>query len=122
MLKIVFKGNPATKKNSMKIVNGGRRLIQSDRYREYEQACLWQVPESAKRHIETPVNLCCVYYRADNRKCDLVNLLGATQDILTRAGVLADDNRAIVLSVDGSRVYTDKVNPRVEIEITAFNP
>lgn len=116
MLKLVLEGNPATKKNSMKIVRQG--LIQSDRYREYEAACLLQIPACARLKISAPVNLKCVYYRADRRRCDLVNLLGATQDILVRAGVLADDNRDIVLSVDGSRVYTDIENPRAEIEIT----
>jgi Holliday junction resolvase RusA-like endonuclease len=52
------------------------------------------------------------------RKVDLSNLLNSTLDILVHYGVLIDDNRNIVYSVDGSRVFYDKENPRTEIEIT----
>ena len=51
-------------------------------------------------------------------RVDLTNLLNATNDILVKAGVLEDDNCKIVVSHDGSRVFYDKENPRVEIEIT----
>ena len=33
-----------------------------------------------------------------------------------------DDNRNIIASTDGSRVYWDKTNPRVEITITDAEP
>ena len=49
------------------------------------------------------------------------NLMAATHDILVKYGVLADDNRDIIASVDGSRVHYDKKNPRTEIEIEDFN-
>ena len=42
-------------------------------------------------------------------------------DVLVKAGVLADDSAIspdIVVSTDGSRVLIDKLNPRIEIEIT----
>ena len=41
-------------------------------------------------------------------------------DALVKAEVLADDSAlkpAIVVSTDGSRVYYDKDNPRIEVEI-----
>ena len=50
------------------------------------------------------------YIKADD-------LLEATDDILVRAGVLADDRAAIVAAHDGSRVKLDKETPRVEIKI-----
>ena len=59
----------------------------------------------------------CLYYMPDRRRVDLTNLLEATDDILVRAGVLADDCAAIVASHDGSRVLMDKARPRVEIRI-----
>lgn len=52
------------------------------------------------------------------RRVDLSNLLNSTLDILVHYGVLLDDNRNIVYSVDGSRVLYDKASPRTEIEIT----
>jgi Holliday junction resolvase RusA-like endonuclease len=71
-------------------------------------------PES----VDYPVNVKCVYYMPTRRKVDLSNLLNSTLDILVHYGVLIDDNRNIVYSVDGSRVFYDKENPRTEIEIT----
>ena len=53
------------------------------------------------------------------RRVDLTNLLEAVDDMLVKAGVLADDNRDIVAGHDGSRVYYDKDNPRIEIDITS---
>ena len=50
-----------------------------------------------------------------------MNHSAALDDILVQAGVLADDNRDIVVGHDGSRVFWDKENPRVEITITEVN-
>ena len=38
--------------------------------------------------------------------------------MLVKFYILADDNRDVVASIDGSRVFYDKENPRVEILIT----
>lgn len=97
-------------------------LIPSRQYRDYEEACLWQIPAGARQRIETPVTVKCVYYMPTRRKVDLINLLAATHDILVKGEVLADDNSLIIQSVDGSRVAYDKGSPRVEVEITAFDP
>ena len=70
--------------------------------------------------INKPINLKCVYYRADKRRVDLVNLLEATCDVLVKYKVLEDDNYKIIKSHDGSRVCFDKENPRVEIFIEDF--
>lgn len=53
----------------------------------------------------------------NRRRVDLLNLLAATMDILVKGKVLEDDNSAIVVSHDGSRVRVDRENPRVEVEI-----
>ena len=119
------RGNPVTKKNSQSIIQVKRRdgstrpvPLPSSQYRQYAEDFAWQVPSSAKLAVASPVNLQCLYYMATRRRCDLVNLLEATQDILTDVGVLSDDNRDIVASTDGSRVYYDSNDPRVEICIT----
>ena len=51
---------------------------------------------------------------------DLANLLEATNDMLVKHGVLADDNRKIVASHDGSRVFLDREHPRVDITISFY--
>lgn len=66
------------------------------------------------------MNVRCVYYMPTRRRVDLTNLLEATDDLLVRAEVLADDNSQIVAAHDGSRVRLDRENPRVEIEIVSM--
>lgn len=124
MMKLTILGNPPTKKNSQQIVRAGKkkRIIQSDRYLEYEEMALWQLKGKGPQNpIEGPVNVKCIYYRKTRHRVDLVNLLNATLDILTSAKVIKDDNCKVVVGMDGSRVYYDKENPRVEIEITEEN-
>lgn len=51
------------------------------------------------------------------RRVDLTNLMEAAHDVLVAAGILADDNNTVIVSVDGYRVLYDKENPRTEIMI-----
>jgi len=122
-LRFVLPGNPVTKKNSqIPAYRGGKiRILPSEQYTNYETACLWQIPPKAKINIDFPVNVQCVYYMKTRRKVDLPNLLNATDDILVKAGVVADDNCTIVATHDGSRVDYDKENPRVDITITKYS-
>ena len=71
--------------------------------------------------IDYPINLKCTFYMKTRRKVDLSNLLAAISDILSKYNVILDDNRNIIASYDGSRVYYDKDNPRTIIEITKIN-
>lgn len=122
-LKLVLKGRPITKKNSSQIVRAGNRhmVLPSPQYRAYEKECLLQIPNKHKQRIDFPVNVQCIYYMPTRHKCDLVNLLEATLDILVKAGVLEDDNCRIVASHNDCRVDHDKYNPRVEITITSYH-
>lgn len=88
----------------------------SKAFEQYQKQCASYMPDVET--IAKPVNLKCAYYMQTRRKVDLMNLLNATADILVHYGVLSDDNRNIVYSVDGSRVYYDKKNPRTVVEIT----
>lgn len=97
-------------------------LIQSKSFLEYESDAIEQLEEIKKKNkiskpINQPINIKCIYYRGDKRRCDLLNLLNATADILVDAGIIEDDNYNILVSADGSRVFYDKENPRTEIEI-----
>ena len=113
-------GNPITKKNSQKIITiGGRHSIApSKKYKDYEKAAMFYLLKGRpKAPVDYPVCVRCTYYMESRRHVDLTNLLEATDDILVSAGILLDDNRNILASHDGSRVYWDKKNPRVEIII-----
>lgn len=120
-MNLVLYGNPATKKNSQQIFKNPRTgkpfVTQSKNYKSYARDCMRQITGEYKKAIDYPINLKCTYYRKTRHRVDLNNLLSATCDILVDAGVLADDNCKIVVSQDGSRVFYDKENPRVEIEI-----
>lgn len=118
MLKIIIPLNSVTKKNHGQIVmiKGRPIMLPSKPYQEYEKKCKPYMPKLDKP-IDYPINLKCTYYMETRRKCDITNLLQATCDILVKYKVLADDNYSIVASVDGTRVYYDKENPRTIIEI-----
>lgn len=125
LLNTIIKGQPRPKKNSMqfkRLKNGRTVLLQSDTYNEYKDIFLIQIKNiwKNKEPITQQVNVKCVYYRGDNRKCDLVNLQNGTLDLLVEAGVLKDDNYKVVYSMDGSRIFYDKDNPRVEITISTI--
>lgn len=96
------------------------RVLPSKQYVEYEKDCLKQITGKYKVNIDYPINLKCLYYMPTRHKVDISNLMNATHDILVAANVIDDDNSRIVASVDGSRVYLDRDNPRVEIEIEEF--
>ena len=111
---------PRTKKNSVRLIHVGERTlpIASKAYQEFENDCLKIIPGAFRKMIAEPVNIRAIFYMRTKRRIDLTNLLEAVDDMLTKAGVLADDSRDIVAGHDGSRVYYDKDNPRIEIEIT----
>lgn len=111
--------NPVTKKNHGQIISNGRfkRVLPSKQYRDYEELCFPYVRQYQHLHIDYPVNVKLLYYMKTKRKVDLPNLINGTLDMLVYYGVLADDNRNIVYSTDGSRVLWDKENPRTEVTI-----
>lgn len=122
---------PITKKNHSRIVTLGERcrccgkgnifkLIPSKQYEEYKENIKGYLLGLGKQTgtIDTPVNLKCIFYVKYRYKADLVGYLQAIQDLLVDYGVLEDDNRNIIASVDGSMVLHDKENPRTEITIT----
>ena len=93
-------------------------LIPSKQYREFEKECLLLIPSKYRKNIDYPVNIKAIFYRDSKRKVDLTNLLEALDDMLVKANIIADDNRDIVASHNGSLVLYDKQSPRIEVEIT----
>lgn len=118
-MKLTIKLPPRTKKNSQRIVlvKGRPVIIQSKQYKDYEKAASIFIPKTDKP-IDYPVNVKMLFYTQTRRRCDLVNHEEACLDILTKYGLLQDDNSNIVVSMDGSRVLYDKDNSRTEVEIT----
>lgn len=117
MIKFTVPLTPVTKKNHQQIFKGkgGRPFItQSEPYKQYEKDFQWFAPKTS---IDTLVNVKTVFYLPTKRLTDLSNLISAAHDCLVAAGTLVDDNYKIIHSVDGSRVYYDKENPRTEITI-----
>ena len=121
-MKITIKRNPITKKNHSRIIKAGNRLmlIPSKQYKAYESDFVVQCIDLGVygKNLSKRLNIACIYYMQTRRKVDLTNLLSATMDCLVKAKVIEDDNCKIAYSHDGSRVFYDKENPRVEITIT----
>lgn len=118
-MQITIPLNPVTKKNHGTIVKvrGKSIMLPSKQYVKYEKECKPYIPVLEKP-IDYPINLKCSFYMQTKRKVDISNLISAISDILTKFNFILDDNRNIVVSYDGSRVYYNKENPHTVVEIT----
>ena len=120
-MKITIPVVPRSKKNSQQIIINPRTkrpmIIQSKLYANFERECGLYL-KKYKSNIDYSINLKIEFYVPDKRRRDIANYIEAIQDILVKYEVLKDDNYNIVYSLDGTRMYVDKDNPRVEIEIT----
>lgn len=121
-VRIVLPLDPATKKNSgqifVKKTKTGKKvpfISPSERYKNYEYLCGFVLKAAG---IDYPVNVKAHFYMKTRRRVDLTNLNEALHDVLVGCGTLEDDNAAIVVSTDGSRVYYDREFPRTEVWIT----
>lgn len=113
---------PRSKKNNGQIVMRGKYpvLLPSKAYLTFEKACLpyLKYVKDTAGVINYPVNVQCLFFTETKRKVDLPNLLNAIDDAMVKSGLIIDDNRDIIAAHDGSRVFHDKFNPRIEITIT----
>lgn len=123
VLKFVVPIPPVTKKNHQRILKNHRSgkyfIAPSEQYETYKDKALWFIPKRGYP-IDFPVNIKCLFFLPDRRRCDLTNHLESIDDILVEAGVILDDNYKILAAHDGSRVLVDKDNPRTEIEISVL--
>lgn len=122
MIKFTLPVTPRSKKNSGQIVMRGKYpvLLPSKQYLQFEKESLpylYRVKQEAGV-VNYPVNIRCTFYMDARRKVDLANLLNAVDDAMVKSGFLLDDNRDIIAGHDGSRVFHDNVNPRIELEIS----
>ena len=95
-------------------------MLPSKQYKEFEKRVMeWTEANFGNLEpITTPINLSCKFYKDENYKADLLGYLQAICDALVKAGLIADDNHNIVQSTNGSEVFLDRTNPRIEVEIT----
>lgn len=114
-------GHPYVKKSNMKLVMRGRKLVRipTANYTAWATEAHKQIDEqmTVAEPIDFPINLQCHFYVRTYGVVDLSALYEGIQDELVKKHVLADDNFKIVASHDGSRVFVDPDNPRMEITI-----
>lgn len=119
-------GDCASQKNNKRIVYNKRTnkpmIVSSKKATEWRKRALEQMKADhvPKLMLDEPLNAKIIIYRKNRRggAGDLNNFLQAPLDVLVEYGVIKDDNRDIIYSVDGSRLEYDKENPRVEIELS----
>lgn len=123
MLEFTIPVAPRTKKNHGQIVTlktGRTMMLPSKQYREFEKEVVKFVDNNFGNiePIDKPINLCCKFYKDKDYKADLMGYLQAIQDALVKAKLLLDDNHKIVETTDGSKIFLDRRNPRVEVSIS----
>jgi Holliday junction resolvase RusA-like endonuclease len=115
-------GPPRTKKNSMQMVGTGTRdrprLLQSKAAMEWADSAVLQLRSQRRGALpwQEPTNLMALVYQDAARQADLGNYLAAICDALQKAGVVFNDK--YIRGFDGSRIYIDRRNPRVEIHLS----
>ena len=119
-IKLIIPVKPRTKKNSQQIMKAGNKhwIAPSKAAKAFELQCGWWIKMQHRLKIDQPVNVRVRFFVESKRKVDLTNLLESIDDVLVRYDVLADDSANVIAGHDGSRVYIDRVQPRLEIEIT----
>lgn len=94
-------------------------IIPSKGYSEFEKEVIpfFERVKAKTGTVDFVINMKVISYMKTKRLCDLTNVLEAVDDAAVKSGLIADDNRDIIAGHDGSRVFYDKYNPRIEITI-----
>lgn len=130
LAELTILGVPRVKKNNQSVVLARTRAgkyypkkVDTKAYKAWHKDAIPQINlQKPSIEIDFPVNLACRFYMDTTGKVDLSALYEGIQDVLVELNVLSDDNYTIVASHDGSGVFVDKDNPRMEITITAKEP
>lgn len=127
---IVIYGNPFIKKNSQRTIwhKYLKRIIvvYSANFSRWKKDSMMQLGmgsrgkwrksfEGRPEGIDYPIIMKCHFHVVDARKRDLSALYEGIQDVLVESKILKDDNFNIITGHDGSRVFIDKENPRIEL-------
>lgn len=128
--RLTILGVPRVKKNNQAVVlarsKSGKyfpKKVDTPAYKRWHKDAIPQINlQKPSLEIDFPINLACKFYMDSTVKVDLSALYEGIQDVLVELNVITDDNYTIVASHDGSGVFVDRDNPRMEIEITAKFP
>jgi Holliday junction resolvase RusA-like endonuclease len=120
-------GHPRTKKTSNRVitVRGKPRVIPSKVTVEWSDDAQLQLQSQmgAYRgktfHERQRWNLRAHFYRKQETTADLAGHIQALQDVLQAAEVIPNDRW--IAGLDGSRLFVDAKNPRVEITLTEMD-
>ncbi len=94
----------------------GQKRFPSKRYKEWLSKC----PELPQLLLSQKITIRYTFAWPDKRLRDGQNFMKAVTDYLVNDGVVHDDNYNIITSETWNHVGVDKLNPRVEIEITCL--
>lgn len=127
-------GEPASKANSRKLVNFGKRpgIIKSDKARDFEKDALRQIPREHRVMMTGPVRVWMkIFYASERPDLDesvILDVLqaryrtvqkanGAAERVLVREGVYVNDRQ-----VREKHIYhaIDRACPRVAIQVEAI--
>lgn len=129
IFRIFIPGTPVTKKNSQQMAFNPKTQrwfpVPSKAYKQFEKNAKEVLKQYDGKPIDFKVNIQCMYFFHPNKdgtepkkQPDLANLLEATDDILVKYKIIADDNVSIVAGHDGSRVvYSADTEPGTYIVV-----
>jgi Holliday junction resolvase RusA-like endonuclease len=121
-------GHPRTKKTSQRVIQARGRtvVIPAEVTIKWSDDAQLQLQAQLGRyrgktfHARQRWNLRAHFYRPQETTADLVNHLQALCDVLQAAKVVANDRW--IAGFDGSRLFVDEKNPRVEITLNEMEP
>lgn len=116
----VILGECRTKKTSQRLIvtpSGKRKILPSKAHEKWANDAQLQVQSQWRggRALTCMINMTARFFRATD-DADLGNLIAGVCDVLEAAGVVRDDWS--IRGLDGSRIYVDEKNPRVEAVLT----
>lgn len=123
MNKLYIFGETPSKKNSRIVLPNGRN-IPGKRYQQWHKDAMQQLVEQIKDHKDLPitdeVSIRLDFVHGDMRRRDSDNGTSSVLDLLTDAGIIADDKWQIVRKLQISNFYR-KNDPMCIVEIEKYH-
>jgi len=118
---ITFAGRIPSKKNNTRRTRRGHRVftMASEAYCDWEQDHVNQLRAAGIEALLPPYLICYNVYSPDKRCADLTNKIEGINDALVKSGIISDDNWFLLREVTARFVAVDRINPRIEVEITS---
>ena len=119
-MKLIISGRIPSKKNSKYVVvaRGRPFFIPSPNYQAWHKEQSWKIKKSAGLYKGDIDSITLEFYFPDNRKADMTNKAESVMDLLVDNKIIDDDAWQIVPYLTLISRGIDKVNPRVEVNIS----